>query len=191
MMIQNKSVSKAVSPRPLAIAVGIMLLMQGCVWVEDTTDLRQFIAQKSAQPGGKIEPLPEFKAYESFVYEGSSLRDPFVPLVMLTEEQVPMQNGTTDLQPDNERLKEYLEEFPIDQLVMVGTITALQDRELISLIRDTNGEVHQVQVGNHMGLDYGVVMAIDERSMRLEEIVSNGRGGWMKRPRTVTLPEVE
>ena len=74
---------------------------------------------------------------------------------------------------------------------MVGTITALDDGQLISLIRDTNGEVHQVVVGNHMGLDYGVVMAIDERSMKLEEIVSNGRGGWMKRPRTVTLPELE
>lgn len=175
----------------LSVAAIIMLSMQGCIWVEDTTDLRQFIAEKSAQPGGKIEPLPEFKAYESFVYEGSSLRDPFVPLVMLSEEQSPMESGTTELQPDDERLKEYLEDFPVDQLLMVGTITALKDGELISLIRDTNGEVHQVQVGNHMGLDYGVVMAIDERSMKLEEIVSNGRGGWMKRPRTVTLPEVE
>lgn len=175
----------------ISVAVALTLMMQGCIWVEDNTDLRQFVADKAAQPGGKIEPLPEFKPYESFVYEGSSLRDPFVPLVMLTEEQTIPQDGQTELQPDDGRIKEYLEEFPVDQLVMVGTITALEDGELISLIRDTNGEVHQVVVGNHMGLDYGVVMVIDERSMQLEEIVSNGRGGWMKRPRTVTLPELE
>ena len=177
--------------RKLPVAFALAFTLQGCIWVEDTTDLRQFVTDKAALPGGKIEPLPEFKPYESFVYEGSSLRDPFVPLVMLTEEQVTPLDGQTELQPDQDRVKEYLEEFPIDQLVMVGTITALQDGALISLIRDTNGEVHQVEVGNHMGLDYGVVMAIDERSMRLEEIVSNGRGGWMKRPRTVTLPELE
>jgi len=182
MMIQNKQIAAA-----LALALGL----QGCIWVEDTTDLRQFVADKSAQPGGRIEPLPEFKPYESFVYEGSSLRDPFVPLVMLSEEtSVPM-DGQTELQPDDERIKEYLEEFPVDQLAMVGTITALENGELISLVRDTNGEVHQVVVGNHMGLDYGEVIAIDERSMKLEEIVSNGRGGWMKRPRTVNLPELE
>lgn len=182
MMIQNKQIAAA-----LALALGI----QGCIWVEDTTDLRQFIAEKAAQPGGKIEPLPEFKAYESFVYEGSSLRDPFVPLVMLAEEQISPLDGQTELQPDDDRIKEYLEEFPVDQLAMVGTITALDDGELISLIRDTNEEVHQVVVGNHMGLDYGEVVAIDERSMKLEEIVSNGRGGWTKRPRTVTLPDLE
>ncbi|NVK00007.1 MAG: pilus assembly protein PilP [Oceanospirillaceae bacterium] len=182
MMIQNKQIAAA-----LALALGL----QGCIWVEDTTDLRQFVADKSAQPGGRIEPLPEFKPYESFVYEGSSLRDPFVPLVMLSEEtSVPM-DGQTELQPDDERIKEYLEEFPVDQLAMVGTITALENGELISLVRDTNGEVHQVVVGNHMGLDFGEVIAIDERSMKLEEIVSNGRGGWMKRPRTVNLPELE
>lgn len=177
--------------RKILVAVALTLMMQGCVWVEDTTDLRQFVSEKASLPGGKIEPLPEFKPYESFVYEGSSLRDPFVPLVMLTEEQEIPQDGQTELQPDYERIKEYLEEFPVDQLMMVGTITGLDDGQLISLIRDTNGEVHQVVVGNHMGLDYGVVMAIDERSMKLEEIVSNGRGGWMKRPRTVTLPELE
>lgn len=182
MMILNRKIS---------VAVALTLMMQGCIWVEDTTDLRQFVADKVAQPGGKIEPLPEFKPYESFVYEGSSLRDPFVPLVMLTEQQEIPLDGQTELQPDDDRIREYLEEFPVDQLVMVGTITALEDGELISLIRDTNGEVHPVVVGNHMGLDYGLVMAIDERSMQLEEIVSNGRGGWMKRPRTLTLPELE
>lgn len=169
----------------------LVLSMSGCIWVEDTTDLRAFVAQKAAQPGGKIEPLPEFKPYESFVYQGSSLRDPFVPLVLVVDEQDPQQDGMTELKPDTERVKEYLEEFPVDQLAMVGTITALQDGELISLIKDTNGEVHQVVVGSFMGLDYGVVVGIEERSVALEEIVSNGRGGWMKRPRTVTLPELE
>ena len=135
--------------------LAFVLSASGCLWVEDTTDLRAFVAQKAAQPGGKIEPLPEFKPYESFVYQGSSLRDPFVPLVMIIDEADPQPDGMTELQPD------------------------------------TNGEVHQVVVGSYMGLDYGVVVGIEERSIALEEIVSNGRGGWMKRPRTVTLPELE
>lgn len=191
MMILSKRPGVTGASRSLMLIATLSLGLQGCIWVEDTTDLRAFVAQKAAQPGGKIEPLPEFKPYQSFVYEGASLRDPFVPLVQIIEEVAQTPEGATELKPDEERVKEYLEEFPVDQLAMVGTITALEDGHLIALVKDTRGEVHQVIPGNYMGLDYGEVVAIEERSITLEEIVSNGRGGWMKRPRTVTLPELE
>jgi type IV pilus assembly protein PilP len=43
--------------------------------------------------------------------------------------------------------------------------------------------------GNYLGNDYGEVTAISERELQLVEIISNGRGGWMKRPRTLMLEE--
>ena len=93
------------------------------------------------------------------------------------------------LRPDDGRAKDYLEEFSIDDLKMVGTIKRFgaDDDALWALIQDTNGAIHRVTENNYMGLDFGKIINVDERKMELVEIVSNGRGGWMKRSRTLVL----
>ncbi|MFC6670219.1 pilus assembly protein PilP [Marinobacterium aestuariivivens] len=162
----------------------------GCIWVDDTSDLRMYVQQTQARPPGKIKPLPEFKPYEAFIYQGASLRDPFQPLIELVveEEEAP---PPSDLKPDTERPKDYLETFPIDSLSMVGTITSLDGGNLWALLKDPKGEVHRVSNGDHLGLDYGQVEAVSEQGIELVEIIENGRGGWMKRPRSIALPEEE
>ena len=171
----------------------LSMLASGCmVWVEDKTDLERFVSKERARPAGRIEPLPEYKPYESFVYEGASLREPFVALQpmqavgTLAEEKPEEKNA---LKPDSGRAKGYLEEFSLDDLVMVGTISRRGKNTLWALVRDTERAVHRVSVGDYMGLDHGQIVAIDERKIELVEIVSNGRGGWMKRPRVVALDE--
>jgi len=175
----------------LTLVTLISSLLQGCIWVDDTSDLKLFVREKLAAPGGGIEPLPELVAYEAFVYEGPWQRDPFVALLpqqFLDDDEVVV---APTIMPDFNRVKEYLEEFPVEQLQMVGTITSPVDGQLIALVRDSNAEVHQIKLGSRLGIDYGVVVDIDERGIELKEIVSNGRGGWMSRPRVVKLPGLE
>jgi type IV pilus assembly protein PilP len=162
--------------------------LSGCVWVEDPADLRLFIREKLAAPAGSVEPLPEFKAYENFVYEGPWLRNPFVPMVPLVIQESAEEVVLSRVHPDFNRIKSYLEEFPVDQLVMVGTISSPLNRELIALVRDPNSEIHQVKVGDHLGLDYGEVVGLSEREISLTEIVADGRGGWINRPHSIELP---
>lgn len=172
------------------------LLLSGCVdWVEGTDDLKRFVADAQAKPAGRIEPLPEFKPYHSFVYKGASMREPFSPLIPIIatsaiEEKLD-ETTLNGIQPDDEREKDYLESFALDQLIMVGTITQKADNTLWALIRDQNSEIHRVTIGNFMGLDFGEIVALDERKIELLEIVTNGRGGWMKRPRSLALDEQE
>jgi type IV pilus assembly protein PilP len=171
----------------LTFVVLIMFGMQGCIWIEDTSDLRAFVAERSSRPVGEIPPLPEFKPYEAFVYEGSSLRNPFRAMV---PEVVSAPEIMSEVYPDLDRIPEYLEQYAVDNLQMVGTITSPINAELFfALVRDPQGEVHRVQVGDYLGLDNGQIVSLDERRIELSEIVSNGRGGWMKRPRSITLPE--
>lgn len=184
MMIRNKP---RFGVRP-ALALLLMLPLSGCLWVDDTEDLQRYTREQQARPSGKIEPLPTFKPYESFVYEGSTLRDPFRKLVRDTGEREELA-GSDAIKPDMERPKEYLEEFALDQLHMVGIITQPGGETLWALIKDPNDEVHRVVTGNYLGNDYGEVTAISERELQLVEIISNGRGGWMKRPRTLMLEE--
>lgn len=168
------------------------LLLSGCVdWVDDKQDLVQFVNKTKAAPSGKIKPLPEFKPYHSFVYEGASMREPFVELVPYSEPEEVVDNEPKaeagGLQPDLERQKEYLESFAIEQLEMVGSIFKKDEQAIWALVKDSNAEVHRVGKGSHMGLDFGLVVDVDEQMIILSEIVTNGRGGWMKRSRNLVL----
>lgn len=169
----------------LGLAALLMLPLTGCIWVDDTEDLKRYTREQQARPSGKIEPLPTFKPYESFVYEGASLRNPFRPLVRNQGKREELPDD--GVQPDTERPKEYLEEFAVEQLEMVGIITQPGEQELWALVRDPNNEVHRVHQGNYLGNDYGEIVDISERGLELVEIISNGRGGWMQRPRTLSL----
>ncbi|MEH6576011.1 MAG: pilus assembly protein PilP [Amphritea sp.] len=175
----------------LSVVILTVLAVNGCVWIEDTVDLRRFVTSEKQKRAAQVEPLPEFKPYHSFVYEGASLRSPFRPLVILTGIE---SDGSTDLigqdnglKPDFEREKEYLEGFSLDNLKMVGTIGKNDSSDLWVLIRDGQGEVHRVTTGRYMGLDFGRIVAVNNGYVELLEIVSNGRGGWMKRPRSVVM----
>ena len=44
---------------------------------DDMRDLDAFMAEKRARPGGVIEPIPTFKAYEAFAYAATTMRSPF------------------------------------------------------------------------------------------------------------------
>lgn len=172
------------------------VFLSGCVdWVEDKQDLVQFVNKAKAAPSGKIKPLPEFKPYHSFVYEGASMREPFVALIPYVEsekiEEANPKSTAGGLQPDVGRQKEYLESFAVEQLKLVGSIYEKGSNTFWALIKDSNSEVHRVGTGAFMGLNYGLVVEVAEQRVVLSEIVSNGRGGWMKRSRNLVLSEQE
>ena len=177
--------------KPLVVAVLCSIVASGCLWVEDTQDLASFVSDVQSKPRGTIEPLPTFEPYHSFVYQGASLRDPFVPLVKI-ESALDIEYDDSDgVEPDQNRPRSYLEQFSIDDLHMVGTIGKTDQKSVWSLILDDNGEIHRVSVGDYIGLDFGKVVAVNEQRVDVIEIISNGRGGWMQRPRTLELVEQE
>ena len=85
----------------------------------DMDDLDSYINEVKARPGGRIEPLPEITPYEVFAYvaDVEGLRSPFVP-------DTPQAAGpsTGGRRPDPDRPAEFLEQFPLDTLRMVGTL---------------------------------------------------------------------
>jgi type IV pilus assembly protein PilP len=187
MMILNKRSFRGLR----AVVAGCAIsLVTGCIWVEDTTDLSKFVTDVQAKPKGKIKPLPTFEPYHSFVYQGASLRDPFVPLVRVASAEVDFElEDGNGLQPDQDRPRSYLEQFAVDQLSMVGTIGKAEDDFFWALVLDDNSEIHRVKTGDYLGLDYGQVIAVSSQQLDVMEIISNGRGGWMQRPRTIELAE--
>jgi type IV pilus assembly protein PilP len=171
------------------VGIGLVSLLTACSQNSGFEDLDQFMAETRAKPRGFVEPLPEFKSYEAFTYSAADRRAPFEPpvdvqLTMMDEQPA------SDIEPDLDRPKEVLENFGLKELTMVGTLnseTGEGSGGLFALIRDNTGGIHRVRTGNHMGQNYGRIIGVNETRVELIEIVPNGRGGWVERPRSLTL----
>ncbi len=168
----------------LALLLGTALLLSACSQ-QPHSDLVDYVEKIKSRSGGKIEPLPEIKPYETFVYDEENLRDPFVPFTEVIQEAKPTDSG---IRPDSNRKREALEEFPLDSLKYVGTLE--KKGQVWALIEAPDKTVYRVRVGNHMGTNYGEIIEITETEIKLKEIIPNGAtGGWMDRIATISLSE--
>lgn len=167
----------------LVLVAGLVVL-SGCGSSGDFSDLRTYMDEVRARPKGAIEPLPKFQPYESFTYRAASLRSPFQPPVKI--DVVSRQKGSQEIKPDEARVKQFLEGFNIETFEMVGTLR--NDRELFALVNGAGG-VHRVKVGDYLGRNHGRILAIDESKVDVIEIVPDGEGGWLERPRSLSLKE--
>ena len=61
----------------IVLAAGVLATAAGCS--DDNEQLRAQIDEIKARPGGRIEPLPEVKPYETFAYPSADQRSPFEP----------------------------------------------------------------------------------------------------------------
>jgi type IV pilus assembly protein PilP len=89
--------------------------------------------------------------------------------------------------PDPNRPREFLEQFPLDTLRMVGTLEL--DSGAFGLVQTSDGLVHRVRVGNHLGQNYGRITAVSDAEIQLVEIISDGLGGYLERPSAVGLSD--
>jgi len=160
------------------------LLLTACSG-EQHGDLRAYVQKVKAREGKPIKPLPEVKPYETFVYLDKDRRDPFSQYI---EEVRDAQAEDSGIRPDIQRKREALEEFPLDSLKYVGT---LEKKGIVwALVSAPDDTVYRVQVGNHMGANYGEILEITETEIKLKEIIPNGAtGGWADRIASLSLTE--
>ncbi|MBR9813601.1 pilus assembly protein PilP [bacterium] len=166
----------------MPLAAGVLL--SACS--QDMSDLEQYVAEVKARKSSNVEPLPQIRQYEPFEYVGTGRRDPFEPQ-RPTGPVAGAGSPEDALRPDVNRNREPLEEFPLDGLRMVGTLRT--PRGIFALIREPDGIVHRVSYGNYLGQNYGKIVGISEAEVRLEEIIPDGFGGYMKRPASIALSE--
>lgn len=163
----------------LITAVASFAVLAGCS--SDLDELQRQVAEIKARPGERIEPLPEVKPYESFTYAASNLRSPFLP-------SAPARNDVANaIRPDVKRPREFLEQFPVDTMTMVGTLQ-LQGRTY-GLVQGKDGLVHRVLPGSYMGQNDGRVISITATRISLIEIIPDGVGGYIERPAALALNE--
>ena len=157
-------------------------LFLGACGGSDVSDLERFVSDKTERPGGLIEPIPTFTAYEAFAYSAQGMRSPFdrpVEVVQLAALRL-----RSTVAPDRARAREFLEQFSVDSLTLVGKLKR-QGVEW-ALLRDPSGGIHRVREGNYVGPDHGKVVDVGDDYVAIMEIVTDGTAnGWVERPRTL------
>ena len=91
------------------------------------------------------------------------------------------------VRPDVKRNRQFLEQFSLDTLSMVGTLR-MGSRQY-GLVKTSDGLVHRVVPGDYLGQNDGRITAIDPSRINVTEIVPDGLGGYMERTASIALNE--
>jgi len=169
--------------RRTCIMLFVTLTLVGCGG-EEFQDLKDFVRNSGADMRGKVPPPPEIKPYEPFSYDNSTaIPDPFKP----RKTEIKTDNHAGQNQPNLDRPKEELEEFPLETLKMVGY---LQQANIgYGVIRSSDGKLHRIKSGNYIGTNFGQVISVSDTEIKIKEMVQDSAGDWSERESSLQLVE--
>jgi len=163
--------------------LAVVLSLSGCNTSLD--DLDEYFAEHRSRTPAPIEPIPEVKPYLRYVYPEHE-KDPF-DKAMLAPSSGHREVVDNGIEVDTTRVPEFLESFPLDSLLMVGTVT--KDNTLWALIKIPDGAVQSVKPGNYIGQNLGQIMSVSDSKISMRETVSNGLGGYQERESSIALSQ--
>ncbi|MFA6970215.1 MAG: pilus assembly protein PilP [Gallionella sp.] len=161
------------------------ILLTGCGG-EEFQDLRDFVKNSGNDMRGKIPPTPNVKLYEPYVYANdTNLADPFKP--RKPEASTGSTRGGNE--PDMNRPREALEDFPLENLRMVGYV--FKAKMGYAVVRAPDKKLYQVKVGNYIGMNFGLIQKLSDTEIVIKELVQDGTGDWTERISSLQLVDKE
>lgn len=171
----------------LAVLAAVLMLA-GC-GISSEDELRQWMAEQKSQTRPRVAPISEPKQFRPESYTQVTAIEPFsnqkLTQALKREATQAAANGAL-IAPELARRKEALESFPLDTMVLVGSL--VKAGQPVALVKVDN-LLYQVRPGNHLGQNYGRVTKIAETEVTLREIVQDAVGEWIERTATLQLQE--
>lgn len=167
-------------PRGLLLLLPLLLI--GCA-AEEHQDLRQWMRDEAKDMRGRVAPLPEITAFPVVAYETEKLTQPFAPGKIVTLDAIADKTA-----PDRARPLQPLEIFPIEDLKVVGIISAGTVPYALIQTPSPNKPKH-VRVGEFMGRSFGKITAITKDGITVLETVKDASGAWVEQERSLMLPK--
>lgn len=163
---------------------GLLAGLAGCESSTGNDELQHYLQNFNGEPGVRIDPLPIRLPSSVFTYNAEALRNPFEPII-----QAPFSHwrpSSPGMRPDETRIRQSLENFDLEQLVMVGT---LANRSGAFALLQVEGLVYRVKVGDYLGRHNGRVEAVSAMHIEVLEVKSDGQGAWLQRSLTISLKQ--
>lgn len=136
------------------------------------------------KPG--VPAISEPKKFTPFAYSQASAVEPFSQQKLAVALKQEVARSNTLVSPELNRRKEPLEAYPLDAVVLVGSLN--RSGRLSALIRADN-LLYEVRAGNYLGQNFGRIVKITETELTLREIVQDAAGEWIERSASLQLQE--
>jgi type IV pilus assembly protein PilP len=171
-----------------SISLMLLLALAGCGASEED-EIRAWMVQERNQTKPHVAAINAPKQFLPEPYANASAIEPFsnqkLTQALKRDASQVASNGAL-VAPELARRKEALEAFPLDTMVLVGSI--IKANQPVALVRVDN-LLYQVKLGNYLGSNFGRVTQISETEVRLREIVQDAVGEWIERVATLQLQE--
>lgn len=171
------------------IALMACAALAGCD-TSETDEVRAWMQQQRAATKPQVQPIPEPKPFTPQAYTQEAVTEPFSEQKLTVAlKRDAQQAGTTSaalLTPELNRRKEPLESYPLDTMVMVGSL--IKQGQPVALVKVDN-LLYQVKPGNYLGQNYGRITKVAEAEVVLRELVQDAAGEWVERVATLQLQE--
>lgn len=140
--------------------------------------------RRAARPS--VKPLEPPSTFEPQAYEAMDDVEPFSPqkLSVATKQEAAQPNSM--LAAEMNRRREPLEAYPLDSMVMVGSMARKDGRYALLMVDNL---LHHVKRGDYLGQNFGRVIKIEETQLTLREIVQDAANEWVERITTLQLQE--
>jgi type IV pilus assembly protein PilP len=132
-----------------------------------------------------IEKVSQPKAFEPYRYENANQADPFSSSKLATALDK-VQKNKGGLKPDLNRRREVLENFPLENIRMVGHLANV--KASFALLQAEN-VVYQAKVGNYLGQNFGVITKMNDGEVQIKELVQDAAGEWTERETALRIQE--
>ncbi|NVK31185.1 MAG: pilus assembly protein PilP [Gammaproteobacteria bacterium] len=146
----------------------------GCQANQD--NLSSFVQQTRENAVGVVQPMPEPQEPPSFSLNAAALKDPFRQPTAVALGKDSSTSAASSGGPNLNREREPLENFELQDLQLVGVMEGNRGRW--ALIREPAGSVHKIQAGNHIGSNFGQVIAVNETGIAIKEWFGDDFSGW-------------
>jgi type IV pilus assembly protein PilP len=169
------------------LAVLGLAQLQGC-GTQEEEPLTLWMQRERELIKPNVTPIPEPTRFEPYQYTSEALVEPFskekLAGILRTGQSANQRSALIDA--ELQRRKQPLESFPLDSMVMVGT---LQKKDGLTALVKVGALLYQVKAGAYLGQDFGRVMKIAENEITLREIAQDAAGEWIERPAALQLQE--
>lgn len=152
-------------------------------------ELRSWMAEQRANARVTVTPLTEPKKFIPEAYKEEGAVEPFNQTRLtqaLRRDSTQVASNAALITPEMARRKEPLESFPLDTMLMVGS---LNKSGIPTALLRVDNLIYQVKVGNYLGQNYGKIIKITESAVQLREIAQDATGDWMERSASLDLQE--
>ena len=163
------------------------VLLAGC-GDSDVREVRDWMAQVQRETHPTVKPLAEPKTFIPYAYGAREALDPFSQAKLLGELAKASAVSTNPNKPDTARPRELLETFPLDTMVMVGTMEKGGTRYALLQI---DRALYQIRAGQRVGQNFGVVTRVSDGAIELREVVQDAAGEWVERMAKLELQSKE